>query len=265
MKNNLAFVLWGSEEPHFCSPNVQKKFVDGTAIELIFNIPQYLENKGWTFTDVNFTLVMESNGELLTSHHFQMENMQGNNIWVVANPEITEPNGSFTPVFARQFVLSASSGAKPITFRLFVNHGENEEEIADGTLIFDSDLGVSEYRKLMSLLENAQQSRQTANKAYRATEREQFVQKVAQEHTHNFFKVLFKNQNMEQTVYVICRNNSTQTDELLAVYPSAVETLNLTRGISYKILTHGQNESMKHAREMGNIDERYENDTIIVR
>ncbi|GAB4335070.1 MAG: hypothetical protein OHK0038_12530 [Flammeovirgaceae bacterium] len=265
MKNNLAFVLWSSEEPYFCPANVQKKFVDGTAIELIFNVPQFLETKGWTFAEVNFTLVMESNGEFLTSHHFQMENMQGNNIWVVANPEKTEPNGSFTPVFARQFVLSANSGSKPITFRLFVNQGDNEEEIADGTLIFDSDLGVSEYRKLMALLENTQQSRQLANKAYKVTEREQFVQKVAQEHANNFFKVMFKNQNMEQTVYVICRNNSTQTDEILAVYPNVIETVNLLRGVSYKILTHGQNESMKHAREMGNIDEKYENDTILVR
>lgn len=265
MKNNLAFVLWASEEPYFCAPNVPKKFVDGTAIELIYNIPQYLNEKGWTFSQVFFTVVMESNGELLTTHRFQLENMQGTNIWIVANPELHEPNPSFTPVFVRQFLLMTNSGQRSVTFRLFVTCGEQEEEVADGTLIFDSDLGVSEYRKLMNALENAQQTRQTTQTVYRHQEREQFVQKVASEHAANYFKLSFKNQNLEQTIYVICRNNKTNEDETIAVYPGAVETTSLLRGISYKILTHGQNETLRNAREMGNIDERYENETILVR
>ncbi|MCS6832750.1 MAG: hypothetical protein NZ521_04200, partial [Flammeovirgaceae bacterium] len=74
-----------------------------------------------------------------------------------------------------------------------------------------------------------------------------------------------KNQNLEQTIYVICRNNKTNDDEMIAVYPGATETTSLLRGASYKILTHGQNETIKHAREMGNLDERYENETILIR
>ena len=101
MTKSLNFLLWKPESAPDFSPG-GATFTDGTTIELASVAEAYVQEHKLDLSGISFIIVLESEANELASHTFQMEKIgAGTNLWLLANPKETNPNGSFTGKFLK--------------------------------------------------------------------------------------------------------------------------------------------------------------------
>lgn len=136
MAKPLSFILWKPEGAPDFSPG-GATFTDGTTIELACSTAKYIEEHGLDLAQISFCLVLESEGNELASHTFQMKALGGaTNMWLLANPKQTDPNGSFTGKFI-QALCDLPAAQTPLVIKIGVIVDGNTTWNDEGNLIFD--------------------------------------------------------------------------------------------------------------------------------
>lgn len=252
MSNNLSFVIWAtdtSKAPNFVPAGTLGSFSDGDTIELMSGAADYVKNNNLSFDAVTFQLSVSINGETPIIHSFQMENMAGNNIWLIANPVQTNPNGSFSKVFVDAFI-DLPEGEHTIDVELKAN----DSTINTGQLTFNRVASTDEHFKISAFLDDPEGARTMASEDFMkkyASKREAIA---AVKRAANYFSINLKNNNDGQAVYLIWKDLKNFSENVLLVGPKKQKTLELSNGLKYELLIYGQNQSRESALHLATVD-----------
>ncbi|HAS45304.1 MAG TPA: hypothetical protein DCS93_32775 [Microscillaceae bacterium] len=264
MAKPLNFILWKPEGAPDFSPG-GATFTDGTTIELASAAASYVDENGLDLTQISFCLVLESEGNELASHTFQMEALGGaTNLWLLANPKETNPNGSFTGVFI-QALCDLPATQTSLTIKIGVIANGDTTWINEGNLVFDGSAGSTKYQELLPLFDDVSASRNEAVQATTQAYEQKREDEAKARHAANYFEVFFKSSHESQTTYVICKDLKSQSETIIEVQPNARVSKEFWRGSNHEILAYPQNVSKDHAHKVTTVNETQENQEILVR
>ncbi len=264
MAKPLNFILWKPEGAPDFSPG-GATFTDGTTIELASAAASHVETNGLDLAQISFCLVLESEGNELATHTFQMEALGGStNLWLLANPKETNPNGSFTGQFI-QVLCGLPATQTPLTIKVGVIANGATTWINEGNLIFDGSAGNEQYQALLPLFDDVDASRSEAVQATTQAYEQKREEESKARHAANYFEVFFKSNHGSQTTYVICKDLKNLSETILEVQPNARISKEFWRGSNHEILAYPQNISKDQAIKVTTVNEAKENQEILVR
>ncbi|MCP4443376.1 MAG: hypothetical protein GY810_31120 [Aureispira sp.] len=256
MSKNLSFVIWStdaSQAPKFIAAGTPGSFLDGDTIELMSAVAAHIKDNNLSFGDVTFELSVTINNEQTITHSFQMESITGNNIWLIADPTKTNPNGSFSKLFVDAFI-ALPEGNYTIDVQLNASHAGNKSLINTGQLTFERAANINEHFKISAYLDDPEGARNMASDEFMkqyAAKREAYA---AKKHASKKFSINLKNNNDGQSVYLIWKDIKTLSENILLIEPSKEKSLELSNNLEYELLVYGQNQSKDHARHLATID-----------
>ena len=193
-----------------------------------------------------------------------MESLTGNNIWLIGDPGLTEPNGGFTPVFL-EAMLDLGSGSHLLTVTLYIEHGGSLIAVNRGTVTYDGSTGSNAHRSVPANLRNASQAwRQNVETATRELEQEYEAERAAEEAARNF-SVTVRNRNSGRTRYVVIRNRRSLSEEIVELQSNSARAIRLSRAGSYEFLVYDQDETNDAATGFAEVDESDEGATFTVK
>lgn len=260
----LGYIIWAIEGPVFSEPGAMGEIEDGDSVELISVAQSYVTNSGLDLSDVQFTLVMEKDGSELASHTFAMESFAGSNIWLVADPEMTDPNGSFTGAFI-EALIDLGAGRHELKIKLFASHGGSKRLINEGMLAYTGEKGMMMYKLLLPKFADMDAAREGAVKAYQEEAAKQAAAEDAERRAANYFNITVENTNTGQTIYIIVKNLRTLSEDIREVPPGRKLPIELSRSGSYELLSYRQNTSKDYAESIADVDESSEGVIFSVR
>ncbi|WP_299459152.1 hypothetical protein [uncultured Microscilla sp.] len=259
----LNFILWKPEGAPEFSPG-GATFADGTTIELASAAAAYVQENSLELTQTSFIITLNSDEEELASHTFQMEKLGGSvNLWLLANPKETDPNGSFTGKFL-QALCDLAPAQTPLTIKIGVIANDETTWINEGNLIFDGTTGSETYQQLLTFYDDVDASRSQANKETTEAYAQKREEEAQARHNANHFEVFFKSNHPSQTTYVICKDTKSLSENIVEVQPNAKISVEFWRGSSHEILAYSQNVSKEAAHKVTTVTETLENQEILI-
>lgn len=262
MSNKLKFLCWPiAGAPMLMVSGAESDFSDGVTIELFSDAKTYVEAEGLSFADVQFKMTMEHNGQELASHSFQMETMTGANIWLIANPALTKPNGSFTGAFVNA-LCELGAGDHLVSIKLFAEHNGGSVCINDGEITFKHDGTNAEYQALMPSFGDMDAVRNQANQATQKAYEDKREQEAAEKHAARYYKINLDNTNESKTIYVIRKDHKTLSENILEVQPNRSITTELSRNMTFDLLFYRQDQNKDSAIKFATVSESFEGQTF---
>lgn len=258
MSKKLKFLLWPvAGAPILAESGASSSFSDGFTVELFSDAKNYVDSNNLQFSDVTFALSMFQNQTPLAQHKFQMKQMVGANIWLVANPTMTDPNGSFTAAFINA-LCNLGAGEHLVTVQLDASHGGVTTTINDGEILFKNDGVNASYQALIPLFEDADGARNAANEVVQKNYEDQREKEAAAKHSANYFKVTIDNTNSYKTLYVIQKDHRTLSENIKELLANKSLTLDLSRNMTYDLLFYRQDENKDQAYHFATVNESSE-------
>jgi hypothetical protein len=249
----LGFVVW-SDQPGFVAPGQTATIQDGNGVELVSQAGSYTGNNGIDLASATFYLTMQRGSTLLAQHVFRMESFAGNNIWLIGDPGLTEPNGSFTPAFL-EAMMDLGSGNHQLTVRLYIEHGGSLTALNEGSLVYDGRSGTSAHEAVLANLRDASRAwQQNVQETTREFEEAYEAERAAEEAARNF-SVSVRNRNSGRTRYIVILNRRTLSEEIVGVQPGSTRTIRLSRAGSYELLVYDQDQTNDDAVRFAQVDE----------
>ena len=259
----LGYVLWAAE-PGVVPPGQTATIEDGNGVELISRAGSYTSNNGVDLASATFYLTLRQGSRLLAQHAFSMSSFAGNNIWLIGNPALTEPNGSFSPAFL-EAMMGLGSGRHQLTVGLYIEHGGSLVHLNEGSAVYDGSGGAGAHRDVLVNLRNASEAwQQNVETSTREFEEQYEADRAAEAAARNF-TLDVRNSNTGRTRYVIVLNKRTLSEDIVEVRPSSTATLELFRGGSYELLVYDQDERKDNAVRFAEVDESDHGGTLTVR
>ena len=242
------------------------KLTDGTCVQLADGALSYMKEHSLVLGDTSFSILLESNGEELARHDFKMERFDGGcGLWLLADPTKTDLNGSFTGKFFRAFI-DAGNGVTPFTVKVGVKAtGGDTTWVSEGNGTFDGANGTSKYEAILAHYGDAAGAREAANAASSAAYDKKREEDSAAKHAKNHFKVVFKNKESSKTVYVICKDLKSLSENIVEVQAGKSVAKEFWRGSRHEIRVYAQNTSKDSSRQVvASLDESREGQEIVV-
>ena len=259
----LGYVLWAAE-PGVVPPGQTATIEDGNGVELISRAGSYTSNNGVDLASATFYLTLRQGSRLLAQHAFSMSSFAGNNIWLIGNPALTEPNASFSPAFL-EAMLGLGSGRHQLSVGLYIQHGGSLVHLNEGSAVYDGSGGTPAHRDVLANLRNASEAwQQNVETSTREFEEQYEADRAAEAAARNF-TLDVRNSNTGRTRYVIVLNKRTLSEDIVEVRPSSTATLELFRGGSYELLVYDQDERKDNAVRFAEVDESDHGGTLTVR
>jgi hypothetical protein len=259
----LGYVLWAAE-PGVVPPGQTATIEDGNGVELISRAGGYTGNNGVDLASATFYLTLRQGSRLLAQHAFSMSSFAGNNIWLIGNPALTEPNGSFSPAFL-EAMLGLGSGRHQLSVGLYIEHGGSLVHLNEGSAVYDGNSGTAAHEEVLANLRNASEAwQQNVETATREFEEQYEAERAAEAAARNF-RVDVTNSNSGRTRYVIILNTRTLSEDIVEIRPRSTRTLELFRGGSYELLVYDQDERKDNAVRLAEVDESDHGATLTVR
>jgi hypothetical protein len=197
---------------------------------------------------------MRSGSNLIAQHGFAMSSFAGNNIWLIGDPGLTEPNGSFSAAFL-EAMLDLGTGTHQLTVELYVEHGGSLVALNEGSAIYDGSGGTAAHEAVLVNLRNAAEAwQQNVDSATREFEEQYEAARAAEEAARNF-SVTVRNRNSGRTRYIVILNRRTLSEEIVSVQPSSTREIRLSRAGSYTLLVYDQDQTNDDAVEFAEVDE----------
>lgn len=264
MAKPLNFILWKPEGAPGFSPG-GATFTDGTTIELASAAASHIEENNLDLSQISFCITLSTNGQELASHTFQMKSIGGaTNLWLLANPKETNPNGSFTGKFL-QALCNLPATTTPLVIKIGVISNEETTWINEGNLVFDGTAGATTYQSLLPLYDDVNASRSKAAQATTQAYAQQRAAEAKARHAANHFEIFFKSTHDSQTTYVICKDLKSLSETIVEVQPNAKVSKEFWRGSNHEILAYPQNVSKEQAHKITTVNETLENQEIVIR
>jgi len=263
----MPLIVWppgGAGEPAFAAPGTTAQVKDGCGIELGSAAKQFADANGLNVSAVTYTLTLSQGDTILAGHSFTMEHLNGQNLWLIADPAATDPNGSFTAAFA-QALVDLGAGTHELTVRLFAEGAGKFEAINEAKLAFDGGAGVAAYTALIPKLADAAGTRAAAGAAFQSEQEAARAAESAARDAARNFEVHVQNADTGHTKYLIVKHDKTLSESIKEVGPGKTITLSLFRGSSFTLLVYDQDQSKDAAAEVAQLDEGREGSTITVR
>ena len=258
----LGYILWAAE-PGVVPPGQTATIEDGNGVELISRAASYTSNNGVDPASATFYLTLREGSRLLAQHAFSMSSFAGNNIWLIGNPALTEPNGSFSPAFL-EAMMGLGSGRHQLSVGLYIQHGGSLVHLNEGSAVYDGSGGAGAHRDVLANLRNASEAwQQNVETSTREFEEQYEADRAAEEAARNF-SISVRNANSGRTRYLVVLNRRSLSEEIFSVQPSATRTLRLSRAGSYDLLVYDQDETNDDAVKFAEIDETDEGATLEV-
>lgn len=255
MSNKLKFLMWpAAGAPIMAESGADSNFADGITIELFSDAKTYVESNSLNFSDVQFKLTMDYQGQNIASHQFQMEHMNGANIWLIADPALTTPNGSFTGAFISA-LCNLGAGNHLVTIRLHAEHNGNSTCINDGEITFQNDGTNDVYQGLLPSFKDVDAVRNQANKATQNAYEDKREKEAAAKHAARYFKVSLSNVNPSQTIYIIQKDHKSLSENIKEVLANKTLEIELSRNMTYDLLFYRQNENKDSAIKLATVNE----------
>lgn len=259
----LGYVVWG-EAPVVVPPGETVTIQDGNGVELISQAGSYSSNNGVDLSSATFYLTMRAGSALIAQHAFAMSSFAGNNIWLIGDPGLTEPNGSFSAAFL-EAMLNLGAGTHQLTVALYVDHGGGLVALNEGSAVYDGSGATSAHEAVLVNLRNAaaawQQNVDTATQEFE----EQYAAERAAEEAARNFSVSVRNRNSGRTRYIVILNRRTLSEDVVSVQPSSTREIRLSRSGSYTLLVYDQDQTNDDAVEFAEVDESDEGASFEVR
>jgi hypothetical protein len=258
----LGYVVW-TGQPGFVPPGQTATIEDGSGVELISRAGSYTENNDVDLASATFYLTLRRGSTLLAQHAFSMTSFAGNNIWLIGDPGLTEPNGSFSPAFL-EAMMGLGAGRHELSVGLYLEYGGSLVHLNQGTAVYDASGGTSAHQTVLANLRNAseawQQNVETATQDFE----EQYEADRAAEDAARNFTVTVRNRNSGRTRYLVVLNRRTLSEEVFSVQPSSTRSLRLSRAGSYDLLVYDQDQTDDDAVKFAEIDESDAGTTLAV-
>lgn len=258
----LGYVVW-ADQPGFVAPGQTAAIEDGNGVELISQAGSYTSSNGVDLSSATFYLTLRRGSRLLAQHAFQIRSFAGNNIWLIGDPGLTEPNGSFTPVFL-EAMMGLGSGTHELTVALYIRHGGSLVALNEGSVVYDATGGTSAHQAVLSNLRNAAEAwQQNVDTATQEFEEQYEADRAAEEAARNF-SVTVRNRNSGRTRYIVILNRRSLSEEIVSVQPGSTRSLRLSRAGSYDLLVYDQDQTNDDAVQFAEVDESEEGATFTV-
>ena len=260
MSKQFKFLLWPiAGAPILAESGANSNFSDGITIELFSDAKNYIESNSLQFGEVTFGMTLSHNGSDLVTHSFRMEHMNGANIWLIANPALTKPNGSFTAAFADALCkLGAGDHLVQLTLEA------NGVVINQGEITFKNDGTNAEYQKLIPLFEDADAVRNAANKVTQNAYEKKREEEAAAKHAARYFKVNLENTNPSKTIYIIEKDHKSLSEKIREVLAGKTITIELPRGMTYDLLFYHQDTDKSSALRFATVNEQADGNNLAV-
>lgn len=260
MSNPLKFLLWPVDgAPILAESSSASNFSDGITIELFSTAKAFIENSGASFSDIQFSLKMTKEEQEIARHDFQMEHLNGANIWLIANPALTKPNGSFSVVF-----LHAISSLEQGEHLLNVSLEANGTLINEGVITFISNGNNATYKALIPSFEDAEAVRNIANTNTQKDYEDKRAQEAAAKHAARYYKVKVNNNNDSKTIYLIRKDHKSLSENILEITPNKSLHVECSRSMDYDLLFYYHNENKHAARHLATLTEALEGQELFI-
>ena len=262
MAQLLPFILWPeSGNPEFVRENTP--FTDGTTIELASKASEFLGQNGADAEHIHFIISLLSDGNELAKHRFQMRDFKpGNNFWLIADPQKTQPNESFTTVFAEALV-QLPAGQHSLIIQVAAEHHGEVNLLEEGELTFDTSKGTAYYESLAALLKDPDTARENGLEAfYKQQEAEQAKKEASKKSNH--YKIKLKNSQSSLTTYVIYKDMRSLSEFIASVQPGSTTEIELNPGLTYDILSYLQDTNKEQARKITTVTKAHDGQEILV-
>lgn len=258
MSTPLKFLLWSVDAaPILAESSADSNFSDGITIELFSSAKAFVESNGLSFPEVNFTLKVNHQGQEIAVHTFQMEHLNGANIWLIANPALTKSNGSFTVAFVHA-IGALETGEHLLNIQLEANHQGNSTLINEGEITFISDGTNNTYQELIPLFEDVEAVRNSANTNTQNDYEDQRAQEAAAKQAARYYNVKVNNNNTSKTVYLIRKDRKNLSENILEITPNQSLKVECSRAMHYDLFYYYHNENKAVARHLATLTEALE-------
>ena len=202
----LGFITWGDDD-QFCPPGEVLEFTDGVCISLLHTVKKLVESSGKSLSDFEFNMQLSQNGQTVAEHVFKTENI--NDIWLIADPAMSDEDGSFSALFVSEFA-KCEAGKHNFTLKLFANG----ELLHEGELIYNSDGVNTAYKELISKFKDISGTRDEANKLYQQEYAQEQANQEREQDESTDFKIQVTNVDSGHTKYLVETNQRTLSETI---------------------------------------------------